>query len=669
MRRVSAAVVISMLFVAGGLALANAGATDVSGNITADTTWDLAGSPYVVTNTVRVNQGVTLTIEPGVAVWFNNGKGMVVDGTLKAIGTQAQNIFFTSSSPTPSPGIWDKIEITSKSTGSEFHWCDISYADCGVGSKSGPFKIFNSTIHDIYDEGIDCYNNVFDVVDCTITSCDEGFWFMDAYGNATRNTVEWCDTGAFLLSSFGQIDNNTFENYTGMGLFIDSGDDCVVKDNLITRSAGGTIGVYVGWESTTHLVNNTILNPTREPGSWGIWIDDCAPVVEYNYIADQEEGIYSDWDSMPTIRGNYIFNSSNNGLYMDTWKMPLVPAIIEDNVVDTAGQNGFWLERTWTSIDNNTFVNVPTGINCTEARLALENSTVESGETSIYLTADSHVNSLDTTFDKSTVKFGDAASDLTVRWTLDVKVVDASNVPVSGATVRVRDNANGTYDSTSLTLADGYARDYVVTEYFQDSASTTLYTPHYITASRLLESSHVNCTVERTKECWILLGDFSVPLASGWNLVSVPFVHEDDTIASVLSSIAGSYDFVEVYDASAGTWSDTSGGLTQLDTCYGFWVHMTVPATLNVASKHLSTGETFRLYAGLNLVSYPSLVADTVDNNLAGIPWTGVQTFSSGAWSDNAPARPTEFNDLDQMAPGQGYWVTVASDCEWCVCE
>jgi hypothetical protein len=45
--------------------------TNVSGPISSDTTWILADSPYYVTGTVTVNPGVTLTLERGVIVKFN----------------------------------------------------------------------------------------------------------------------------------------------------------------------------------------------------------------------------------------------------------------------------------------------------------------------------------------------------------------------------------------------------------------------------------------------------------------------------------------------------------------------------------------------------------------------------------------------------------------------
>ncbi|MCB0626000.1 MAG: hypothetical protein KDC43_19310, partial [Saprospiraceae bacterium] len=42
--------------------------TTVSQNITQNTVWDLAGSPYVLTQNISVSNGATLTIEPGVVV-------------------------------------------------------------------------------------------------------------------------------------------------------------------------------------------------------------------------------------------------------------------------------------------------------------------------------------------------------------------------------------------------------------------------------------------------------------------------------------------------------------------------------------------------------------------------------------------------------------------------
>ncbi|MGW8186216.1 MAG: hypothetical protein ACWGNK_03085, partial [Desulfobacterales bacterium] len=95
--------------------------TYVSGNITSDTTWDAAGSPYIVTGDITVRHSAAthyniqtaavLTIEPGVVVRFEPGTGLYIGlnntgsstydyyGALSAQGTADEPVVFTSNSP------------------------------------------------------------------------------------------------------------------------------------------------------------------------------------------------------------------------------------------------------------------------------------------------------------------------------------------------------------------------------------------------------------------------------------------------------------------------------------------------------------------------------------------------------------------------------------------
>ena len=71
----------------------------ISGTITTDTTLDtVGGAIYEVTGSVTVNNGVTLTIEPGVVLKFYYHTGLTVHGTLTAAGGASQDslIYFTS---------------------------------------------------------------------------------------------------------------------------------------------------------------------------------------------------------------------------------------------------------------------------------------------------------------------------------------------------------------------------------------------------------------------------------------------------------------------------------------------------------------------------------------------------------------------------------------------
>ncbi|UCC52731.1 MAG: hypothetical protein JSV68_01950, partial [Anaerolineaceae bacterium] len=60
-------------------------------------TWTLAGSPYLIDGDIIVPTGETLSIEPGVEVIFQSWYKLTVNGTLDAVGTEAEPILFTAS--------------------------------------------------------------------------------------------------------------------------------------------------------------------------------------------------------------------------------------------------------------------------------------------------------------------------------------------------------------------------------------------------------------------------------------------------------------------------------------------------------------------------------------------------------------------------------------------
>jgi hypothetical protein len=65
----------------------NVSSVNVSGPIITNTTWTLADSPYILTGVVIVNEGVTLTVEPGVVVMGQLNSALLINGRLEAIGT------------------------------------------------------------------------------------------------------------------------------------------------------------------------------------------------------------------------------------------------------------------------------------------------------------------------------------------------------------------------------------------------------------------------------------------------------------------------------------------------------------------------------------------------------------------------------------------------------
>ena len=97
---------------------------NVSGAITVNTTWYATNSPYRVVGNVTVNAGVTLTIEPGVEVWFSPGLGIVTAGRLLAEGEATNKIIFTRAGTT---GTWRQLEFTANSTTSRIAHAEMRY--------------------------------------------------------------------------------------------------------------------------------------------------------------------------------------------------------------------------------------------------------------------------------------------------------------------------------------------------------------------------------------------------------------------------------------------------------------------------------------------------------------------------------------------------------------
>lgn len=71
--------------------------TNVGGAIDAETTWAASSGPYVVTSDVTVQNGATLTIEAGTAVYMGTGTSLTVSsGKLQALGTPQAPITVSS---------------------------------------------------------------------------------------------------------------------------------------------------------------------------------------------------------------------------------------------------------------------------------------------------------------------------------------------------------------------------------------------------------------------------------------------------------------------------------------------------------------------------------------------------------------------------------------------
>lgn len=137
------------------LSVPSAAQTHVSGNLTQNATWTLAGNPYVVDSNFTVAVGVTLVIEPGVVVKVvGQTTQFTAAGILEAVGTELNPITFTSiqdddilgdtggdGPTTGAPGQWSNLRVTSQGTANLQH-CVVRYSGAGSANHAyGGLKV------------------------------------------------------------------------------------------------------------------------------------------------------------------------------------------------------------------------------------------------------------------------------------------------------------------------------------------------------------------------------------------------------------------------------------------------------------------------------------------------------------------------------------------------
>jgi len=113
-----------------------------TGTINANETWKSFGLPYYPDGTITVNNGATLTIEPGVTVqmrvdtFFNVGSGTA--GALSAPGTVSQPIRITTDQGTPTAAYWRGLWVAVAGSSTNLSYTTI---EGGGGAWDGEISV------------------------------------------------------------------------------------------------------------------------------------------------------------------------------------------------------------------------------------------------------------------------------------------------------------------------------------------------------------------------------------------------------------------------------------------------------------------------------------------------------------------------------------------------
>jgi parallel beta-helix repeat protein len=254
--------------------------TIVTEDITADTTWDLAGSPYIVQNNINVLSGATLTIDPGVTVKLESNVRIQTstDSPIVAVGEPGNEILFTSNAPSPAPGDWYGIVLRHAST-SELTHCTLDFGTYNLYVEFCSPSVTSCTARFASSAGFSCEDASPTFTECTGTENDYAFRITGGNPILTGCQISGNDDGFYIYGS----GSNPVINYC----------------NIFNNGRNMYLGGY-------SILPATVID--AENNWWGV---DTAPAIEATFfIASSSVGHvevdYDPWSGvMPVVETSW----------------------------------------------------------------------------------------------------------------------------------------------------------------------------------------------------------------------------------------------------------------------------------------------------------------------------------------------------------------------------
>ena len=167
-----------------------------------------------------------------------------------------------------------------------------------------------------------------------------------------------------------------------------------------------------------------------------------------------------------------------------------------------------------------------------------------------------------------------------------------------------------------------------------------------------------------------------IPVKVGWNLISCPMILADSSLPNALTDADTSWDTVRFYDSldMLDHWKSYStlrpvslNDMHNVSCDMGIWLHIPDVDSLGDGFIEINgimpEARNITLYAGWNLVGYPSLTPSLASDTLPG----AVDMIAVYDAAEPGIIRDTTDLSSEMMNCYSGYWVHVTSDTIWFV--
>ncbi|MBN2835518.1 MAG: carboxypeptidase regulatory-like domain-containing protein [Candidatus Delongbacteria bacterium] len=269
---------------------------EVGGHLTEDTTWSPENNPYLVTSVLYVDQGVTLTIEPGTVVLLNaaylsldtypelfifstsedkNAKMIFVNGKIIAEGTKDNPILFSRIQQDSTYFKWGIIHLSTTAELSKFKFCRFEHASqivfnpgfqpYGAISAKQSFIVDNCEFVDNHF-GIGVY---YPDNGLKLEITNNRFWFDEGIEPSLQKMYGILVDDDLLKRYL--IANNTFIDQTmGLGSPVSYTNNKHINTSICTSLSMTPNSSHYIYKN--HLINGTILGDTSSEETHKIYI-------------------------------------------------------------------------------------------------------------------------------------------------------------------------------------------------------------------------------------------------------------------------------------------------------------------------------------------------------------------------------------------------------------